>query len=70
MSKFVKNHLHLCRSALAFIALMLAFSVAAFSQATKGTLRGTIVDPNGQAIAGATVSAKKPVYRNYHPNYF
>lgn len=30
----------------------------AFAQATTGTLRGTVVDPNGQVVAGATVSAK------------
>jgi hypothetical protein len=34
------------------------FSVLAFGQAQTGTLRGTVTDPNGQAVAGATVTAK------------
>ncbi|MDX6497134.1 MAG: hypothetical protein QOG23_394 [Blastocatellia bacterium] len=34
------------------------FSVLAFGQAQTGTLRGTVTDPNGQVVAGATVTAK------------
>jgi hypothetical protein len=30
----------------------------AFGQAQTGTLRGTVTDPNGQVVAGATVTAK------------
>src|SRR6266498_395140 len=35
-----------------------AFSVLAFGQAQTGTLRGTVTDPNGGVVAGATVTAK------------
>jgi outer membrane receptor protein involved in Fe transport len=34
------------------------FSVLAFGQAQTGTLRGTVTDPNGQVVAGATVTVK------------
>src|SRR3981081_4084420 len=34
------------------------FSVLAYGQAQTGTLRGTVSDPNGGVIAGATVTAK------------
>jgi outer membrane receptor protein involved in Fe transport len=43
---------------LAISGLILISSFAAFGQATKGNIRGTVVDPNGQVIAGATVTAK------------
>lgn len=33
-------------------------SQAAFAQATTGTLRGTVLDPNGQAVPGASIVAK------------
>ncbi len=33
-------------------------SQAAFAQATTGNLRGTVLDPNGQAVPGASVVAK------------
>ncbi|HEY6121053.1 MAG TPA: carboxypeptidase regulatory-like domain-containing protein [Pyrinomonadaceae bacterium] len=46
------------RLALAFCALLVLSSVPTFAQATKGTIRGTVADPNGQVIAGATVTAK------------
>lgn len=35
-----------------------AFSVLAFGQQQTGTLRGTVSDPNGQVVAGATITAK------------
>lgn len=34
------------------------FSVLAFGQAQTGILRGTVTDPNGGVVAGATVTAK------------
>lgn len=46
------------RVALAISALILVSSVSVFAQATTGTLRGTVTDPNGGVIAGATVTAK------------
>ena len=39
-------------------ALVLAFSVSTFGQATTGNIRGAVTDPNDQAISGATVKAK------------
>lgn len=39
-------------------AFLLVVSSSAFGQATTGTLRGTVTDPNRQAVAGATVTAK------------
>ncbi len=38
--------------------VLFAFSVSAFGQAQTGTLRGTVTDPNGQVVAGATVTVK------------
>lgn len=39
-------------------ALVLVSSLSVFAQATTGTLRGTVTDPNGGVVAGATVTAK------------
>src|SRR5262245_41776724 len=39
-------------------ALVLVSSLSAFGQATTGTLRGTVADPNGGQVAGATVTVK------------
>jgi outer membrane receptor protein involved in Fe transport len=44
-------------TAWAFVILPLS-AAPAMAQATTGTLRGTVVDPNGAAVAGATVTAK------------
>lgn len=43
---------------LAVLALLFVFSKPAMAQATTGTLKGSVVDPQGAAIAGATVSVK------------
>ena len=43
---------------LAVLAVLFAFSVPAMAQATTGTLKGSVVDPQGAAIAGATVTIK------------
>ena len=43
--------------ALALSAILSFSSVMVFAQATKGTLRGSVTDPNGQVVAGATVTA-------------
>ncbi len=39
-------------------SLLLVFSTSVFGQATTGSIRGAVTDPNGQAISGATVIAK------------
>jgi outer membrane receptor protein involved in Fe transport len=44
--------------ALAVFAVLFAFTKPAMAQATTGTLKGSVVDPQGAAIAGATVSVK------------
>jgi outer membrane receptor protein involved in Fe transport len=44
--------------AFAISGLLLISSFAAFGQATKGKIAGSVVDPNGQVVAGATVTAK------------
>ena len=43
---------------LAIVTTVFVFSLPAMAQATTGTLKGTVVDPNGQVIAGATVTAR------------
>src|SRR5688572_21005430 len=45
-------------STLSVSALLCVLSLTAFGQATTGTLRGTVLDPNGQPIEGATVTAR------------
>lgn len=44
--------------AIAITVLVLVPSLSAFGQATTGTLRGSVVDPNGGQVAGATVTVK------------
>lgn len=39
-------------------ALLFVFATAAMGQATTGDLKGSVVDPNGNVVAGASVSAK------------
>src|SRR5260221_723994 len=55
MKKFARVAAGLMVGALVFFM----FSVLAFGQAQTGTLRGTVTDPNGQVVAGATVTAKQ-----------
>lgn len=43
---------------LSIAVLVSVASLPAFGQATTGTLRGTVNDPNGNVVAGATVIAK------------
>ncbi len=38
--------------------IIMPFSATAMAQATTGTLRGTVADPNGGVIAGANVTVK------------
>src|ERR1700742_4612019 len=44
--------------ALALITLMSAVAIFAQTQSTAADLSGTVVDPNGAVVAGATVTAK------------
>src|SRR5436190_17422553 len=44
--------------AVAIFALVVVSAHLAVGQATKGTLRGTVIDPNGGVVAGATVTAQ------------
>jgi len=43
--------------AIAILALVLISGLSAFGQVTKGTVRGTVTDPNGGVVGGATVTA-------------
>src|SRR5256885_13366581 len=43
---------------LLLMTLVFVFSSPAMGQATTGTLKGSVVDPNGQAVTGASVTAK------------
>src|SRR6266480_3578294 len=54
MKKFREFAVGLTLGALVFFA----FSVLAFGQQQTGTLRGTVTDPNGGVVAGATVTVK------------
>lgn len=40
------------------LSLMLCFAAFAFGQRTSGNIEGTITDPNGAVVTGATVTAK------------
>lgn len=42
----------------AVTAVFLALTVAAFGQAETGTINGTVTDPTGAVVSGATVTAK------------
>jgi hypothetical protein len=42
------------------ISLMLAFAAAAFAQFQTGTVEGTVTDPTGKVVAGATVTLTNP----------
>src|SRR5712691_7440928 len=44
--------------ALSLITMIFLFSEPVMAQATTGTLKGTVVDPNGQVVAGATVTVR------------
>lgn len=46
------------RRMFAIVSILLLSAVAVMAQATTGTLRGTVTDSNGAAIAGATVTVK------------
>src|SRR5271170_2255343 len=51
---------------LVFLVLGLASPVATYAQsssANAGTVRGTVLDPSGAAIMGATVEIQNPVSR-------
>lgn len=43
---------------LASLTIVFVFSAPVMGQATTGTLKGTVVDPNGAGVAGATVTVK------------
>jgi hypothetical protein len=51
---------------LVFLALCVALPFAAYAQsssASSGTVRGTVLDPSGAAVMGATVEIQNPVSR-------
>ena len=40
------------------LSLVLCFAAMAFGQKNSGNIEGTVTDPNGAVVAGATVTAK------------
>jgi hypothetical protein len=48
------------RKSLGAVALLLLTCAPAFAQQTTGTITGRVVDPQGAAVPGATVTAKSP----------
>ena len=68
----MKNLFPLTRVLFALIALVFAFSTLALAQEITGSINGTIRDPNGAAVAGATVTVtdteKKVVVRTLTTN--
>ena len=48
----------LCRRVLAFAFAVSALALPIFAQEFRATLTGNVTDPNGAAVAGATVTAK------------
>src|SRR5687768_3275542 len=42
------------------VGLMFALSAAAFGQFQTGTVEGTVTDPTGKVVAGATVTLTNP----------
>jgi len=44
--------------ALAVFTMLFVFSEPVMAQATTGTLKGSVVDPNGAAVAGASITIK------------
>src|SRR5579864_6133009 len=46
------------RRVLPFLVCALAFSMYAFAQRDTGTITGTVTDPSGAVVSGATVTAK------------
>lgn len=58
MLRYARGGFHtLPRMALVCAVVCLAFSAAAHAQAVRGTLLGTVVDEQGAAVPGATVTA-------------
>ena len=43
---------------LSLVTMIFLFSLPVMAQATTGTLKGTVNDPNGQAVTGAAVTVK------------
>src|SRR6184192_4568422 len=46
----------LCLAVAAAVAVVLLFAVTADAQSTGGRIRGTVTDPSGGAVVGATVT--------------
>jgi len=57
-SHFARSLAAFTAFAVSLIAMVFLFSAPVMAQATTGTLSGTVVDPNGQVVTGATVTVK------------
>lgn len=58
MRNFAKTKALTALAALTIVLACAVFPQFAVAQATTGTLRGTVTDPNGQVVSGATVTVK------------
>ncbi len=57
-SSIAKSFAYFAAFTLSLVTIIFLFSEPVMAQATSGTLRGSVVDPNGGVVAGATVTAK------------
>lgn len=52
------------RTSVSYLALWISFAIVSYAQSTSansGTVRGSVLDPSGAAIPGATVQIQNPV---------
>src|ERR671915_111527 len=50
----------MARKLLTVVALMVGVTIGAFAQSDRGTITGTVVDPDGGVVPGASVVAENP----------
>ncbi len=62
----VQRHLFLRRCFAYICCLLLCFITATTVYAQKVSVKGTVVDTNGDAIIGASVKVLKKVFRRYN----
>ena len=62
MTKFTSSFLAVTRHVFCFVTVLVFLAASAFSQAQANAadLIGTITDPNGAVVTGATVTARNP----------
>ena len=58
----MKHFLRLC----SVLGLLVVVSTGMWGQSTDGAIQGTVVDPSGATLAGATVTAQEHGDWGYH----